>query len=54
MQIIDVKSVSVDSLEKFAFEEEERRRAVFVKLMEKFLLCCNERHLSILISYEKN
>ena len=36
VQSTDRESMSVDSLEKFVFEEKERYRAVFVKLMETF------------------
>lgn len=36
VQSTDQESVSVDSLEKFVFEEKETYRAVFVKLMETF------------------
>lgn len=49
---IDMESMTVDSLEKFAFEE-ETSRAVFVKL-KNFFLYFNERHWSILISCEKH
>lgn len=55
MQTTGMESVSADHhfLENFAFEEKERGRTVFVKLMETVWLCFNESHLSLFISYEK-
>lgn len=50
---MELVSVDYYFLENFVFEEKERDRIVFVKLMEIVWLCFNESYLSLFISYEK-